>query len=523
MAPPKASVFLLILGACILGASYLGFMYPAINTLAFIGICLIVLIGGSIKFEFAAAASLFELTFGGQGYLFSIPIAHYSLSLRAILFIITICLWVFWRIRIRKLPSLVHNKIKYWLAAFILMAAIGFVVGIFRNGAKLSFFDANAYAALLYFPMFLDVWTSVSGRQRMLKILASGSLLLAIFTIGLLGMYAAFHYDPSLAGATSVNDKILAELNDPGSTSSILTQRTNYLPEKLQLHAGEVTKTKPISYRWLRDTGTAQISYISGRFFRVFFPSHIILAAWFCFYSALGFALAKKYFWRWFVNWSLLLLALVISFSRSLWLGTGIVILVSIFYWLWQMAKKRKILLASITSILFISVIAAVLLFVPQIHERLVSIITPQKEIAATHRIELAKAIWQHGKQYPIFGSGFGTTLIFPTVLPNGAVVQVAFFVYEWAYFDIAVKLGIVGLLLFCMIPLWVLGKGISIFKTKKGIFVLGGIFASLSLVVANITTPVLIHPLGLSMLACCFALITSYATENTDSNSNVE
>jgi O-antigen ligase len=112
-------------------------------------------------------------------------------------------------------------------------------------------------------------------------------------------------------------------------------------------------------------------------------------------------------------------------------------------------------------------------------------------------------------KKAPVFGSGFGTTLTFKsedprvtTVNPTGMYTTSAF---EWGYLDITMKIGIVGLGIYLYL-IWKIGTGL--WKKRADNYNLGLLLGLIALLVINIFSPYLNHPLGIGYLMILTALI---------------
>jgi O-antigen ligase len=304
----------------------------------------------------------------------------------------------------------------------------------------------------------------------------------------------------------------------------VLFQSTSTDANDLILNSSELTKTKPATYRWLKNAGIAEISFISGRFFRVFFSSHILLVAWIFVFIAGIFqtTFSKKERRLSFFYGCIYGAALFISFSRSLWLGFFAGLLLLFLFLLKKPSIKKQVL---ITTLVLIGIILVSFIFTNiggLLSTRVNGLLHPSKEVATTHRVELAKAIWNQWQKNPIIGSGFGTTVSFPTVLPSGEVINVAFYIYEWGYFDIAVKIGILGLGAIVLLLIRLYSDLFSLKKALNENFPLAIIAGLTALAVANISTPVFTHPLGIIAIAlfCIFAYNTY---ENPNSNRNLE
>ena len=132
-------------------------------------------------------------------------------------------------------------------------------------------------------------------------------------------------------------------------------------------------------------------------------------------------------------------------------------------------------------------------------------------EAALASRWSLLPNLWQAIKQAPITGQGFGATVGYysqdPRILaqhPDGWYTSYAF---EWAYLDTWLKLGFLGLLaylgwlFYLFFRLWQQGQAPDGEKYRALAISL------LFLMIVNIFTPYLNHPLGLGFLlfSSCF------------------
>jgi len=507
---PHVKIILIVIAVLILLLSFLGFVIPPVNHVAWFLILFFVFCGALIKYEFIGVVLLAELAIGGHGYLFSITVAGFPISIRIGLFVVACITLLYHLIRKRKFPKISGTPLAIPFIVLVSIIVLGMIRGMAHNNGLIVFFDANAYLSILYVVFFVEAFSSHKALQKAFTTLLSFGVALSLVTIALLGIYGIFHYDTSLKAAISVDSTIQQELSGGSAFSQgVIAQRTNPQAEQFQLDPSVTTKTKPASYRWLRDTGVAQISYVSGRFFRVFFPSHIIMLA--TFFIALSLLWNKNSRRRRILLISSLIsmgIALFISFSRSLWLGGAVALLIFTLVWFRQTLHRQRALLVIFVLLLIIIIVPLTTQVGSIFTERIRSILNPGTEVAGTHRIELAKALYQHIKDYPVWGSGFGTLVSFPTVLPNGQVITAAFYIYELAYLDVIVKLGGIGLGLFFLFYGYVIYRLIKIYKSSGPPIAMGLLAGFIACLIANITTPIFTHPLGFCLVAIISAFL---------------
>jgi len=515
---PRFSLGIIIGSFVILLVSYVGFMHPTVNAVSFLLIIACVIVATWVKFEFGVLLAIWELMLGGHGYLFSIDLFGFSLSLRiAIFFIITI-FWSFHFLRFRKTPAFFQSNLRIPFVLVFLFIVYGVIRGFFLNQPSIVYADANGYIAICYIVFFVDALKNSIQRARLIRFVLSVMIALAAATIIISGVFTVFHYDATLGPAASVNTETYKELSQIKESESekALGQRLIKSPGSLTINPLDVTKTKPSTYRWLRDTGTAEVTYVSGRFFRVFFPSHFFLAL--LIFPFLGLFI-KNFTWGRIVPMALVLIALVISYSRSLWAGMAMSILCWLLYMLFRSRHKKTIFITIGATTCLVILLFGLHAFQLR-SSALDPILHPTQTVSGAHRIELVRGIFNAWQQHPILGSGFGALVNFATILPEGELIYTSFYVYEWAYFDIAVKLGTIGLLIFLLFLFTIFKHIARTFFITHDQFAGGLFFGLITLAIANIFTPVFTHPLGLSALALILMYTISLSYDRTTKNS---
>jgi len=106
--------------------------------------------------------------------------------------------------------------------------------------------------------------------------------------------------------------------------------------------------------------------------------------------------------------------------------------------------------------------------------------------------------LWQEISQAPILGKGFGTTVVYqssdPRFLEQSADGLYETYAFEWAWLDLWLKLGILGVLIY----LWFL---IKLIRDALSLKQIGVVLCLVALAMVNVFTPYLNHPLGLGAL----------------------
>lgn len=336
-----------------------------------------------------------------------------------------------------------------WLAVWVAVM-VGW--GILRHNSPGNvFFDANAFGALAYLPLW---WVSLTSEPN----------------------WRTNTWSVVLAGATIVGLKSL-------------------LVVLLFGHA--VSFIGPL-YHWIRDTGIGEITLIKGNVYRVFFQSQILdLLVFLVLLSA--FVRHQFSRWQWF-PFLISTLGVYISLSRSFWLGlvAGVVMLLIATIrkqepgW-WRLSIVIPIALftwlATSWAINFPAVFGH-----GQVNPLLARLTSNQSVQASTARLNQIRPLVRAIGHHPIVGSGFGTTVTYFSTDPrvHGWRTTTAF---ELGYFDLWLKIGLVGVALYAW-WLWVLGRG-AWRKSELGLLT-----SLLALIIVHLTSPYLNHPLGISWLA---------------------
>jgi len=267
----------------------------------------------------------------------------------------------------------------------------------------------------------------------------------------------------------------------------------------------DLTNQKPPIYRWLTDTGVGEISYLAGPFFRFFSAGQL--------YALIALALASAFLIkRTHQRRELLYLtaivainltAVIIGFSRSLWLG----LLATFAYLILNLPWKKtvRLILYSIGVASLAIILVGTLL--PSVYDlmekRVSSILHPAEEEASTNRFNLLEPVFEKVKEHPVLGSGFGTTVEYESVVPE-KYGTLRVFAFEWSYLDTILEVGLLGLLIYLMLIFKVFKEGIKQQRQISGsdkIIIAGLLAALFGIVITNITTPYLNHPLGIGFL----------------------
>ncbi|MEN9557653.1 MAG: hypothetical protein RL141_22 [Candidatus Parcubacteria bacterium] len=287
--------------------------------------------------------------------------------------------------------------------------------------------------------------------------------------------------------------------------------------EYLFAHGLAVVDPPTDFYLWIRRTGVGEVTPLTPVIHRVFMQSQVFALPALLLCTSYHFATHEKGVWnkyRHVIAWSLLaaVIALIIGYSRSLWIGAAAGLVALIVLHLRNIKSAIRVSCTAIRGAVYVLLAAAILTIAivipipsaPDIADA--NVVTNRistTDAASASRWDLLSAMKSAIRERPIFGYGLGATITYrssdPRVLaanPTGAYTTSAF---EWGWLDHWFKLGIFGLL---AIVVLVARLGIRILRTNAEQWVKYGAFASLvALAATHFFTPYLNHPLGLGYL----------------------
>jgi hypothetical protein len=429
---------------------------------ALIFLSLLVFILSLINLKYGVFTAIIELIIGSKGHLLTANIAGFNFSLRMGIFCGVMLATLIYFLRNKNFQMLKNILTPRWLIfAAVLLWGVAFAI-LRENKLSLIFQDFNAYFYFLYLiPFYI-----VLNEQKLLKeswpkigTQIFGAAIIAVCAKTIAALFLLSHY----------------------------------------IDFAEI-------YKWLRITGWGEIT-INNNVIRVFSQSHI--------YALIGFVV----FFFFLVNnqqivskktsvaVSLLsLTTLIISLSRSMWVGLCASILFFLIYAIKRKWVATKILKAGAMFICFTILCAGLvwsIIIFPypkkpldlnfNIQQRFnmneAAVVTRWSELKP-----LAKATFNH----PIIGSGFGTMINFtnldPRVLEKSAATNnYATYAFEWGYLDIILKIGLFGLFVYLAIIFDIAKK---LFSNQPALFL-----SLIALLFTHIFTPYLNHPLGIGFI----------------------
>ena len=440
--------------------SFWAHQFSFLNWLLFGLICLITLFLAVSKLEYAFYVLLLELFVGSKGYLLFGEIGDGRISLRVGIFI---AIFLGWLIQLLMGKGREFFARKEWLLPHLVLAVffvLGLVSGVLNNSLGELFFDANGWLYFLLVPVFFSVI-----RER--KIL----------------------------------DNIFSMLLAAGGFLSLKTLAV-YLIFVHQIWPFQL----PVIYRWLRESGVGEITFLSENYVRVFFQAQFyVLAGFLAAIVLLALDPKGKVNQRWL--WGLIFLqslALIISLSRSFWLGAlagfALLLVLLFFKYHWKFVSLLKGFLAlAAMLVLNLGFLSAVTLnFYPEVLTG--RFVDPASEAASASRLNQLKPLWQAIQNDWFLGAGFGKEVSYLTRDPR-LVRQLSggyytTYAFDWGYLDIWLKIGLLGLLAY----FWLMVKIIrQSFRAEALGAILMIVLAAVA--VTHVFSPYLNHPLGIGLI----------------------
>jgi O-antigen ligase len=453
--------------------SFIAYFFPLFNKVAFFVILALTLILTLEKLEYGLYILLAELFIGSKGYLFYFDAGGVSVSLRIALFLVVMAVWIYSRLKDKNFKL----KLDRWHWILFTFIGWGLIWGLIRgNSFQNLFFDFNAW---LYFALIFPIIDVLKSRKQIENVLQ-------IFT---------------------------------GALTIIIAKTFIFL--YIFSHGMEIAVT-PI-YRWLRQFLIGEITLMPNGFYRIFFQSQIYLLIGFFIFSALLIWQNKKDKRYWLLTIGSLT-SVLISFSRSFWVGLAVGILTLLIFLILLKFPFKKIIKIGLAGIvvLVISLTAVFttaqfpfpepgkISFASMFSDRL----TDLDEAAVRSRWDLLPPLGQEIIKHPIIGSGFGTTVTYKSSDPRAIQFSqgglFTTYAFEWGYLDIILKIGLAGLIVYLLLIAkiwrfgWILGR--------SGEFIPFGFLLGLaSLLATNFFSPYLNHPLGIGYIIFCGIIFNQF------------
>ena len=451
------------------GSSLLAFFHPHTEVYSLVLFAIIAALLTYRKLEYGLFLICGELIISSFGRMLS----HETLSLRMLLFFIVLLVWSIKHVPTstsgrKELAKRFHRSvISSPLFILLIILAIAFQHGVFAGRDFMTIFkDANGYAFLL---LFIPVTTMKFSPHVLPQLIRFSSIALSWLIIKSLIIFTYFTH-----------------VTQPFFDSWF--------------------------YVWLRDMRVAEITPYGDGLVRVFLQSHIFLALAFLILMTLPKRYWPKHFAKLLIGVTSVIL---MSLSRSMWLGVGcaVVILLGWLIYRKKFSLVKRVTVIGVTSVLLGFVVLHALYILPfgvsedraPLHtlfaQRVQAI---DSEVAAASRWEQLPILWNAVKEKPILGHGFGKSLEIKN--PHDASIVEDRVAFEWGWFDLWIKAGVLGVLAYIWLLYNILKKIYRLQLPKGHCQIKRGLLcAIIALIIINIFTPYLNHPLGMSVLAMFF------------------
>ncbi|MFA5024339.1 MAG: hypothetical protein WC523_05250 [Patescibacteria group bacterium] len=467
--------------------SYFGIIFPPLNQLVFIILSLLCLIVSFYSLEYGLLIVLGELFIGSMGHLFYLSVGDLQIPVRialwGVLMLVFISKFVKQLIKsgrgseyYQKIKSFPYLKIFGLLFLFI---SIALVNGWLRGHTLTTIFnDFNAWLyLLLLFPIVVVYGQKDEPAIKKLKVVFfAGAIWLSLKTLILL---------------------------------FIFTHNLNIAPDV---------------YFWLRRTLSGEMTATLSGWPRIFIQGQIYcgIAFWLVFWLARqNFKFPRIRAKQNLISiglGALFFSSVLISFSRSFWVGLVGVLLISLlaiwrFYSFGQMFKMLSwSIFAGALGFLLIYLVTIFPYPTPgKFQANFLDRISNGGESAITSRWSLLPVLVKEIKKEPFLGQGYGATVTYlsndPRVLKNNPSGEYTTYAFEWGYLDLWLKLGALGLLAYLWLIAKIIIKGRRL-KDTDPVRLFGLAAGLLFLIIVNIFTPYLNHPLGFGLLLLSSCLI---------------
>ncbi|MDD4695793.1 MAG: O-antigen ligase family protein [Patescibacteria group bacterium] len=421
--------------------------------------------------EYAIYISFVELIVGSQGHLLDLNIAGFDISLRMMIFAISFIAGIIYLLKNKtKLFKSKSTTISFCI--FIIMLLWGTILAlIYKRPIQNIFLDLNGYLFILILPVFYNIIMNRIGLRKTFVILLTATIFFSLKTIII--FYIFSHHFAGFDLATL--------------------------------------------YKWLRDLRIFEITRVNDNFYRIFSQSQIYLLISFSITSVFIAYNKIKENKILFTAGILNLIAIIISFSRSYWVG---LLVGGILFLFWLIAKKiefKKIFIMY-SKFAFMFIFSLLVIFaltkIPYTSTKLNNLLSErltQGEAASNSRLELLPHMTDAIKKSPILGHGLSYEITYFSQDPRNKTDEnssgfITTYSFEWGWLSIWLKFGILGLIAYSYIILKILFDFVKLNlankkMNEKYLLTLGLVIGLMTVCFTNIFSPYLDHPLGISLI----------------------
>mgnify|MGYP001615104335 CR=1 FL=1 len=428
---------------------------------------------------------LLEIVWGSLGRIFYWELFGFSLSIRMLIFGLSICVWLLKRPNFQQLP---WSNILFRLYLLTLLIIVwGMAQGLMHGyNPSIIFADANGYFYLGY----VLIWLTATFRLSWPLIIST-----------------------TVAAATIVSLKTLFIFH-------IFTHAYSWA------NIGFL-------YLWIRDTKVGELTLVTANYWRIFFQSQIYPSMfWLATTVYLIFkptaVISQKIFWLMVLFFS----SIILSLSRSFWLALAVTICLTVIIaviFIWKQPRKMKRLWLIFGSCLSTLAVIVIFLFVPPVDTDLAAALANRLgrgEAAVTSRANLLPVMVDGIKKNWLTGAGLGAELTYRNTDPRvrdqaGVNSLYTTHAFEFGWLDFWFKFGIVGFLA------WVALIGslvlrllkIARFKAQERPLIVAAAALVVFIAITHGVTPYLNHPLGLGLIALVITSLLMYEQSTAKSH----
>ena len=212
--------------------------------------------------------------------------------------------------------------------------------------------------------------------------------------------------------------------------------------------------------------------------------------------------------------WVALWAGLIVSLSRSFWVGVLISGIVMVIWFVVSKKGLRAVRNVCIYALTSLGVAFVVLALTTTLGLNIFNVLGARSEFtldepAVRSRWDLWPTLVHKIEENPVFGHGFGSTVTYQTSDPRlreKGIVDYATYAFEWGYVDIWVKTGAIGFVLFTGALIIIMIQGWN--WAQQSSVRMGWWFGILAILVVHFFTPYLNHPIGIGALLFFSAFI---------------
>lgn len=267
-------------------------------------------------------------------------------------------------------------------------------------------------------------------------------------------------------------------------------------------------------YHWFRDVAGGKITDLRQQFFRIVLTDQILLLP-IILVTAAFLLKQPKNLKLWVLN-LISIFILTLNFTRIYWIALAVGFIV-----LGYKQNLKQWITISVLTLLAIPIIFCSIHFISSggqsiglelLGLRINGLSAPQTDISGAIRLLMLPDIYKTIKNRPWLGSGFGATITYIDPLTNTTAYRTQ---YDWGYFEMIIKLGIVGTIIFLTFMFVILSKLARIAykqssNTEADKTLAKGLLAGAgALLIANVTTPALFQGFGILYIVFIIVFIS--------------